>query len=111
MKTQHVLTLTLLILLVGCAHGKFRDIPEAPDPDIQEVYYSEPCIIQIGVVERPEMPEYPQWRDDFTVEERKAWAADVRAVTKETIARLNAYIDALLSQMEEHNRLEPKCEQ
>jgi hypothetical protein len=94
----------LLLIVSGCS--TMKPVPSAPDVRPQDVYKEVPCIIQIEEIQCAELPQ-AQPRESFT--DLKAWAKEVRRVTKLREVILKDCIEALQYQIQEHNRLEPQC--
>lgn len=98
-----------VVVLAAC--GSVEKVPSVPQVQYQEKLVPAPCIVQITPFGPVELEVAPVFDPAFTAEESKAWASEVRAVTKRNNARYEAAIEARDKQIEEHNRLEPKCDQ
>ena len=99
-------TITLMLVVILAACGSTRSpVPNAPEVEIQEVYFDKPCIVQIEAVASAILLAYPT----FSEEEAKAWAQEFRRINKRNLAMKDAEIEALRHQITEHNKLEPKC--
>lgn len=98
-------TIILLAACLGACASSPGPIPQAPEVEIQEVNVEVPCIVQIDPVLAGDEPEYPPFDQNAPSD----WAKAVRRATKLIVAGLRAENAALRFQIDEHNKLEPKC--
>lgn len=93
--------IVLCFMLTSCASSR----PCIPDVQIQEVSYPQPCVIHISPPPEPSYISYPPY------EPTAAWYKAAGIVAEKNRAMRQDYINRLLTLIEEHNRLEPQCEQ
>jgi hypothetical protein len=99
-----LIALVIIIFGIALSYG-CRSTPCVPRVEIQEVDVPQPCIIQVGVLEPLTLPPFPV----FDASNPKEWSLQVEQIVKQREALLTTRLAALNYQIEEHNRLEPKC--
>lgn len=101
---RYAVLVSALCFLFACS-SSMPPIPEAPEVEVQEVKIIVECIIPMDPPPRDPLPDYPA----FDGSDPEGWAKSVRRIYKLREVKKDAYIDALLYLIGEHNKLEPKC--